>query len=89
MPIFVTKNEVLRAHETQIQLFGGSTGIRDMGLLESALAMPQISFGGQFLHGDVYERAAYIQRKFEFFGNRPPVFPVTPRAGGGREGRFA
>ncbi|GHT15888.1 hypothetical protein FACS1894170_13420 [Planctomycetales bacterium] len=55
---FLSTNEVLLAHETQIKLYGGSTGIRDMGLLESALAMPQATFGGQFLHSSVYEMAA-------------------------------
>lgn len=32
--------------------------VRDMGLLESAMAMPRASFSGQFLHGSIYEKAA-------------------------------
>ena len=33
-------------------------GVRDLGLLESALAMPQAQFGGEFLHEDIYMMAA-------------------------------
>jgi len=58
MTLFLTQEEVLRAHETQIARYGGSTGIRDLGLLESALSMPQASFGGTYLHADHYEMAA-------------------------------
>ena len=35
--------------------YGGSDGLRDLGLLESALAQPQAGFGEQYLHADVYE----------------------------------
>jgi len=69
MPIFLKLNRVLQIHETQIAKFGGSSGIRDLGLLESALAMPQASFGGAFLHADVYEMAAaYL---FHIVSNHP------------------
>jgi death-on-curing protein len=71
MTIFLTKEEVVRVHETQIERFGGSTGIRDLGLLESALAMPQTSFGGTFVHADIYEMAAaYL---FYIVSNHPFV----------------
>ena len=36
----------------------GSGGIRDRGLLESAVAMPQSAFGGEWLHADLFEMAA-------------------------------
>jgi death-on-curing protein len=58
MTHFLSQEEVLRAHEDQIERYGGSTGIRDIGLLESALAMPSASFGGTYLHADVYAMAA-------------------------------
>ena len=71
MPLFLTQDEVLRAHETQIAQFGGSSGIRDLGLLESALSMPQAAFGGTYLHGDIYEMAAaYL---FHIVSNHPFV----------------
>lgn len=57
-PIFLHINEVLRIHASQIELFGGSDGVRDLGLLESAIAMPQAGFGGQFLHADLFTMAA-------------------------------
>ena len=58
MPQFIKLQRVLQIHESQIELFGGSSGIRDMGLLESALAIPQASFGGIYLHGDLFAMAA-------------------------------
>jgi len=41
-----------------MQRYGGSLGIRDMGLLESAVAMPQAGYGGQYVHTDLFEMAA-------------------------------
>ena len=41
-----------------IEVFGGSSGVRDDGLLESALAQPQATFGGQLLHPTIHEQAA-------------------------------
>lgn len=57
-PIFLELDEVLAIHRDQIERYGGLDGVRDMGLLQSALAMPQAGFGGQFLHADVFEMAA-------------------------------
>ena len=57
-PLFLTLAEVLDLHKAQIEQYGGSCGVRDIGLLESALAMPQASFGGGFLHATVFEMAA-------------------------------
>jgi death-on-curing protein len=71
MTLFLTLEEVLRAHETQIAQFGGSSGIRDLGLLKSALSMPQASFGGTFLPADHYAMAAaYL---FPIVSNHPFV----------------
>jgi death on curing protein len=57
-PEFLTLDEILEIHDDQIQRYGGDVGIRDRGLLESATAMPQQSFGGQYLHKDIFEMAA-------------------------------
>ena len=57
-PIFLSLDEVIELHRDQIERYGGSAGIRDMGLLQSAIAMPQAGFGGQFLHADLFEMAA-------------------------------
>lgn len=50
--------EVLLILQDQIRRYGGAYGVRDIGLLSSALAMPGASFGGQHLHKDLYEQAA-------------------------------
>lgn len=58
MPQFLTLDDVLESHAGQIAHYGGSDGIRDVGLLESALAQPMAMFGGQYLHPNVFEMAA-------------------------------
>jgi death-on-curing protein len=55
---FLTLDEVVAIHRDQIERYGGSLGVRDWGLLKSAIAMPAATFGGQFLHTDLYEMAA-------------------------------
>ena len=57
-PDFLTLEEVLEIHDDQINRYGGASGIRDLGLLESALAQPQTVFGKVFLHSDLFEMAA-------------------------------
>ncbi|MGF1575925.1 MAG: type II toxin-antitoxin system death-on-curing family toxin [Cyanophyceae cyanobacterium] len=57
-PKFLSTTEVLQLHEDQIASFGGSSGIRDPGLLDSALAQPQATFGGELLHKTLEEQAA-------------------------------
>jgi death-on-curing protein len=60
-PVFLTVEEVLDLQLTQLRLFGGLAGLRDRGLLESAIAMPQATFGGEYLHVDLFEMAtAYL-----------------------------
>lgn len=55
---FLTLNNVMDIHQRQIEVHGGSDGIRDEGLLLSALAMPQAGFFGDYAHKDIYEMAA-------------------------------
>lgn len=57
-PLFLTLAEVLRFQEYQIRRFGGKAGVRDAAILESAVAQPHASYGGKFLHKDLYEMAA-------------------------------
>src|SRR5688572_27868863 len=57
-PKFLTTRLVLRLHARQIARYGGSPGVRDIGLLESALAQPKQSFGGQYVHDDLAAMAA-------------------------------
>jgi len=57
-PNFLSLEEVLRVHVDQLSRYGGSAGLRDEGLLRSALAQPEASFGGEWLHADLAEMAA-------------------------------
>ena len=57
-PLFLDLDRVLRTHLSLIEHYGGAEGVRDVGLLHSAIAMPQASFGGEFLHKDLFETAA-------------------------------
>ena len=54
-PQFLTVADVLSIHEEQIEAYGGIRGIRDEGLLESAVMSAQASFGGKYLHADLFE----------------------------------
>ena len=68
-PEFLNLAEVLEIHRDQIDRYGGYPGIRDMGLLLSALAVPAVTFGGSFLHADLFEvAAAYL---FHIVRNHP------------------
>ncbi|MBI4557275.1 MAG: type II toxin-antitoxin system death-on-curing family toxin [Candidatus Hydrogenedentes bacterium] len=55
---FLTIQEVMEIHRDQIGRYGGSLGVRDIGLLESAVAQPTATFGSEFLHRDLFEMAA-------------------------------
>jgi death-on-curing protein len=57
-PVFLSLAEVLEIHRDQIERYEGHAGLRDLGLLQSALAMPAAGFGGRYLHGDLIEMAA-------------------------------
>lgn len=57
-PEFLTLEDVLLIHDEQLEAYGGIHGIRDNGLLESAVMMPQASFGGEYLHQNLFEMAA-------------------------------
>ena len=66
---FLTIEELLESHQEQIRNYGGTQGIRDLGLLESAVAQPAASFDGRLLHADVFEiAAAYL---FHIVQNHP------------------
>lgn len=58
MPDFLALEDVLLLHGDQVDLYGGDHGVRDLSLLESAIAQPQATYGGDHLHGDLFEMAA-------------------------------
>jgi death-on-curing protein len=53
-------NQVLHVHEKLLEEFGGGKGIRDLGLLESAIARPFQTFGKIDLYPSLEEKAAAI-----------------------------
>jgi len=55
---FLGLDEIINIHMDQIEQYGGSAGIRDIGLLQSAAAMPAAGFGEDYLHKDIFEMAA-------------------------------
>jgi len=69
--VFLELDEVIEIHNDQIKRYGGHPGIRDIELLKSAIAMPAVYFGGDYLHTDIYEMAsAYL---FHVVRNHPFV----------------
>ena len=57
---YLSLPEVLELHRSVIDRWGGATGIRDLGALESALAQPRQSFAGQDLYPDITSKAAAL-----------------------------
>jgi len=58
---FLTVEDVLALHDELIRRYGGTPGLRDAGLLEAALGMPQAGFGGRYFHEYPHEMgAAYL-----------------------------
>ena len=69
VPIFLRVDQVMSLHQRQLARFGGGSGIRDLGLLESAVAQPEASFGGDYAHAGLYAMAgAYL---FHLVANHP------------------
>jgi death-on-curing protein len=74
-PVFLGLDEVVAIHNDQITRYGGHPGIRDIGALKSAIAMPSAGIAGDYLHTDIYEMAAaylfHIVRNHPFIdGNK-------------------
>lgn len=81
-PVFLSYEAVLHIHDTLIERFGGAHGLRDAGLLASALAAPQASFGGQRLNANLPEMAASylvsLTKNHAFIdGNKRTAYAVT------------
>jgi death-on-curing protein len=65
----LTLMEVLDLHRRVIEQSGGASGIRDLGLLESVIAQPRMTFGGEDLYPDLLEKAAALG--FSIIMNHP------------------
>jgi death on curing protein len=76
---FLYSDDVIAIHEAYIEFFGGTQGIRDEGLLESAVSMPRAQFGGKYLHSGIPAMAAaylfHICKNHPFLdGNKRAAF---------------
>jgi death on curing protein len=70
-PTFLSVAQVRALHERQLGRFGGGSGVREPGLLASAVAQAEASFGGVWAHdGLVAMAAAYL---FHLVSNHPFV----------------
>lgn len=58
MTRFLDVNDVLLIHGSTIEHEGGSHGVRDLALVESAVATARASFAGEYLHPDLASMAA-------------------------------
>ena len=68
---YINLDRILALHNHIIQTSGGSAGVRDLGGLESAIAQPHMTFGGQDLYPTVIEKAAALC--FSLIQNHPFV----------------
>src|SRR5579863_7258100 len=77
MTDYLTVAEVLAIHEDQVELYGGSQGVRDLGLLEAALFRPQTGY-----YSDLIQEAAALWESFSqnhpfIDGNKRTAFAAT------------
>lgn len=56
--LYLSVEQIVAIHDILIQKFGGSLGLRDRGLLESASMQPMQSFGGEDLFPTLFDKAA-------------------------------
>ena len=63
---YLTLDIVLAIHEEMVERYGGSHGIRDIGLIQSAATRPQSSFGGEDLYQTIFDKAAALFHSLMF-----------------------
>ena len=68
---YLSLREVLVLHERVAAVSGGGVGVRDLGLLESAVAQPRQTFGGADLYPSIVEKAVALG--FSLISNHPFV----------------
>lgn len=68
---YLTLGEVMALHRRILDQSGGTAGIRDLGILESALAQPTMTFGGEDLYPTLIDKAAALG--FSMVMNHPFV----------------
>ncbi len=58
--VYLTFEQVLALHAEALRRHGGRAGVHDLGLVESALAQPEASFGGTEFYPSLVEKAAVL-----------------------------
>lgn len=81
---YLPLDEVIAIHDSMIELYGGSFGIRDIGLLQSAISRPQASFGGIDLYSTIFDKAGALFHSLIFNhafvdGNKRTTMTTTAR----------
>jgi death on curing protein len=76
--VYLTAEQVLFVHYRLLSETGGEQGVRDLGLLESAVARPQATFDRQELYPDIFEKAAALM---ESLINNHPFVDGNKRTG--------
>lgn len=66
---YVTVSEVLEIYSRVMEQSGGLIGLRDVGALESAVAQPRMTFGGEELYPTLIEKASALG--FSLIQNHP------------------
>ena len=68
---YLILKEVLELHRRLIEQSGGAAGLRDVGMLESALAQPLMTFGSNELYPTIIDKASALG--FSLIKNHPFV----------------
>jgi len=76
--IYLTPEQILFIHARLISITGGSHGVRDIGLLASAVYRPQVTFDGQELYQDLFIKVAALM---ESLINNHPFIDGNKRTG--------
>lgn len=58
--VFLNLDDILQIHQDTISVEGGGEGIRDIALIDSAVAAPKASYGGEYLHQDLAAMTAAL-----------------------------
>ena len=78
MTSYLTTEQILFVHYRLVSETGGEHGLRDLGLLESAVARPRQTFGNEELYPDIFEKAAALM---ESLVNNHPFMDSNKRTG--------
>lgn len=81
---YISLDETIAIHDSMVSLYGGSFGIRDIGLIQSAITRPQASFDGTDLYPDIFLKASALFHSLMFNhafidGNKRTTISVTAR----------